>query len=89
MRDLPQGSAVPQASAPLYQSKADPHLRSARRKLLAGEVPSPVNPPSGCCFHTRCPYATERCRTEKPELKAYGDRMAACHRIGEAFMADL
>ena len=51
--------------------------------------PSPVNPPSGCCFHTRCPYATERCRTEKPELKAYGDRMAACHRIGEACMADL
>ena len=45
--------------------KADPHLRSAHRKLLAGEVPSPVNPPSGCCFHTRCPYATERCRTEK------------------------
>ena len=69
--------------------KADPHLRSAHRKLLAGEVPSPVNPPSGCCFHTRCPYATERCRTEKPELKAYGDRMAACHRIGEACMADL
>lgn len=69
--------------------KADPHLRSAHRKLLTGEVPSPVNPPSGCCFHTRCPYATERCRTEKPELKAYGDRMAACHRIGEACMADL
>ncbi len=63
--------------------QADPHLRGTHRKLLSGEVPSPVNLPGGCCFHTRCPYATERCRTEKPELKCYGDRMAACHRIGE------
>ena len=44
---------------------------------------SPVNLPSGCCFHTRCPYATERCRTEVPELREWDGRMVACHRAGE------
>ncbi|MEE0800175.1 MAG: oligopeptide/dipeptide ABC transporter ATP-binding protein [Gemmiger sp.] len=63
--------------------QADPHRRDEHRKVLSGEIPSPVDLPSGCCFHTRCPYATDRCRTERPVLKAYGDRMAACHRIGE------
>lgn len=48
--------------------QADPHRRNQHRRVLMGEVPSPVNLPSGCCFHTRCPYATERCRTEVPEL---------------------
>ena len=43
--------------------QADPHRRNQHRRVLMGEVPSPVNLPSGCCFHTRCPYATERCRT--------------------------
>ena len=47
--------------------QADPHRRNQHRRVLMGEVPSPVNLPSGCCFHTRCPYATERCRTEVPE----------------------
>jgi len=51
--------------------------------VLMGEVPSPVNLPSGCCFHTRCPYATERCRTEVPELREWDGRMVACHRAGE------
>ena len=41
------------------------------------------NLPSGCCFHTRCPYATERCRTEVPELRECDGRMVACHRAGE------
>ncbi len=59
--------------------QADPHLRSRERKVLAGEIPSPVNLPEGCCFHTRCPYATEECRRVKPELKSYGDRNCACH----------
>jgi peptide/nickel transport system ATP-binding protein len=43
-------------------------------------VPSPINPPKGCRFHTRCPYAFERCRTEEPELRLIGSaHLAACH----------
>ena len=63
---------------------ADPHRRNDDRSLLEGEIPSPVNPPSGCYFHTRCPYATEICRQKQPEMKDYGNgHLAACHRCGE------
>jgi peptide/nickel transport system ATP-binding protein len=50
------------------------------RMVLGGDVPSPINPPSGCRFHTRCPYAFDRCRTEEPVLtpRASGQE-AACH----------
>ena len=54
-----------------------------QRVILQGDVPNPVDPPGGCCFHTRCPYATERCRTEVPELREWDGRMVACHRAGE------
>jgi len=48
--------------------------------ILKGDVPSPINPPSGCHFHTRCPFVFDRCRTEEPELRASGgDRWVACH----------
>jgi oligopeptide/dipeptide ABC transporter ATP-binding protein len=54
------------------------------RILLQGEMPSALNPPSGCRFHTRCPYAIPRCRIEPPELLADGTRHAtACHRTAE------
>lgn len=46
----------------------DPAVRGRERIRLRGDLPSPVSPPSGCHFHTRCPLATERCRTESPEL---------------------
>ncbi len=46
----------------------DPHHKRERINLK-GELPSPMNPPSGCVFHTRCPYATEECSLQKPELK--------------------
>jgi oligopeptide transport system ATP-binding protein len=50
------------------------------RIVLEGEVPSPVAPPSGCRFHTRCPYATEICKIERPPLVDHGsNRFAACH----------
>ena len=50
------------------------------RGITAGEVPSPMNPPSGCRFHTRCPYAYERCRIEDPSLRHVGNGQAvACH----------
>ena len=57
----------------------DPDARR-ERIILRGEVPSPINPPSGCRFHTRCPYAFDRCRVEEPLLRSMGDgHMAACH----------
>lgn len=59
--------------------KANPHLRGQKRMLLTGEIPSPVTPPAGCRFHTRCPYATERCTQEEPQLKPVDGRMVACH----------
>ena len=56
--------------------------RARQRILLEGDIPSPVDPPKGCRFHTRCPYATERCRSEQPELKEYGPgHFAACHLL--------
>ncbi len=57
----------------------DPSLK--REKLvIEGDVPSPVNPPSGCHFHTRCPYAEERCRMETPALRELGSgHVVACH----------
>jgi peptide/nickel transport system ATP-binding protein len=48
--------------------------------ILQGDVPSPINPPSGCRFHTRCPYVFDRCRTEEPELRqSVEGQWAACH----------
>ncbi|MCP8940800.1 dipeptide ABC transporter ATP-binding protein [Alsobacter sp. SYSU M60028] len=55
-----------------------PGLR-AERKLLEGDIPSPANPPSGCRFHTRCPFAQARCREEEPALRDAGGREVACH----------
>ena len=61
----------------------DPVVTRARERLiLEGDIPSPINPPSGCKFHTRCPYATERCSQEIPEFKDYGGgHYAACHLL--------
>ncbi|HWH84251.1 MAG TPA: oligopeptide/dipeptide ABC transporter ATP-binding protein, partial [Burkholderiaceae bacterium] len=54
------------------------------RQVLGGELPSPVNPPSGCAFHQRCPFAIERCRVEVPVLRPLGGGVqVACHRVDE------
>jgi oligopeptide/dipeptide ABC transporter ATP-binding protein len=48
--------------------------------ILLGDVPSPINPPPGCRFHTRCPYAEERCRMEEPAMKEVRPgHFVACH----------
>ena len=57
----------------------NPRIKREKR-ILQGDVPSPVNPPSGCHFHTRCPYATERCMVEEPTLKQVSPgHSVACH----------
>jgi dipeptide transport system ATP-binding protein len=66
------------ASSPI----ADPSRRGQRIKLK-GELPSPLNPPSGCPFHPRCPVANERCRIEVPALKHLRGRLVACHAVEE------
>jgi oligopeptide/dipeptide ABC transporter ATP-binding protein len=58
----------------------DPAVRGKKRILLEGDVPSPIDPPSGCRFHTRCPYAEARCRTEKPIWREPAPgHWVACH----------
>lgn len=63
--------------------KADPAARFEEKLLLTGELPSPTDPPPGCRFHTRCPYATEHCRHEVPQLRPVAGRLVACHRAEE------
>ena len=59
--------------------RPDPTCRGREEDLLAGEIPSPVHPPSGCPFRTRCPYAQEICAQQVPPLEGAGDHQAACH----------
>ncbi len=55
-------------------------VRSTRYDAIEGEIPSPLNPPSGCHFHPRCPYATARCREEAPALREVSpNHLSACH----------
>jgi oligopeptide transport system ATP-binding protein len=59
---------------------ADPRrARANPAKPLGGELPSPIDPPSGCVFRTRCPYAIERCAQEVPVLRPVGENLVACH----------
>lgn len=63
--------------------QADPHTRNEEKKILTGEIPSPVNLPSGCRFHTRCPYATDQCRHMEPQMREVDGHQVACHYAGK------
>jgi len=65
----------------LFSAALPAHPDITREEIiLSGEIPSPINPPSGCRFHPRCPHATAICREQEPPLSSYGaGRLAACH----------
>jgi len=58
-------------------------MTGREREPVAGEVPNPINPPAGCGFHPRCPFANDRCRRERPELIDDGGTLVACHAVEE------
>ena len=65
---------------------ATPTVNAAARReriILKGELPSPLNPPAGCAFHTRCPLAMTVCARELPPLSPHGGRLAACHALDD------
>ncbi|TRX76204.1 peptide ABC transporter ATP-binding protein [Pseudomonas mangiferae] len=69
----PYTKALLSATPTIHPDPAKPKIK------IAGELPNPLNPPSGCAFHKRCPYATERCSVEIPPLRPLDGRHVACH----------
>ncbi len=67
----------------LLDTIPDINMTGRDRSPVAGEVPNPITPPSGCTFHPRCPHADARCRAERPELRHQGESLVACHAIEE------
>ncbi|MBS0223312.1 MAG: ATP-binding cassette domain-containing protein [Proteobacteria bacterium] len=71
----------------LLDTIPDLDMTGRQRVPVAGEVPSPINPPSGCSFHPRCPFANERCKLERPQLLPVEGGAVACHAIEEGRIA--
>ena len=69
----PYTQALLSATPAIHPDPLKPKIR------IAGELPNPLNPPEGCAFHKRCPYATERCAKEVPALRQVSTRQVACH----------
>ncbi len=67
----------------LLDAIPDLDMSGRARVPVAGEVPNPIDPPSGCHFHPRCPFAQDRCRREAPVLQRHGRRTVACHAVEE------
>ena len=94
-RPAEQGAAATIFASPLHPytrallaSTPSVDRRKERREdlLVRGDLPSPLSPPSGCAFNPRCPYATERCRRERPEHRPVAGRLVSCH-YAEEFLA--
>jgi peptide/nickel transport system ATP-binding protein len=67
----------------LLDAVPDLDMTGRARKPVEGEIPNPIDPPKGCAFHPRCPFANARCRAERPLLMAAGAALAACHGVEE------
>lgn len=67
----------------LLDAVPDLEMMGRERKEIEGEIPNPINPPSGCTFHPRCPLANERCKTETPKQIATATGFSACHAVEE------
>ncbi|MFT6304392.1 MAG: peptide/nickel transport system ATP-binding protein [Granulosicoccus sp.] len=67
----------------LLDAVPDLEMTGRERKQVEGEIPNPINPPSGCTFHPRCPFVSDRCKREVPKLQVYGTGVAACHAVEE------
>ncbi|MDE3738408.1 MULTISPECIES: peptide ABC transporter ATP-binding protein [Pseudomonas] len=71
----PYTKALLSATPAIHPDPSKPKIK------IAGELPNPLDPPSGCAFHKRCPYATERCKVEEPVLRLIDARQVACHNV--------
>jgi peptide/nickel transport system ATP-binding protein len=67
----------------LLDAVPDLDMSGRQRKPVEGEIPNPINPPSGCAFHPRCPHANARCRSERPQPMNSGTTLVACHAVDE------
>jgi peptide/nickel transport system ATP-binding protein len=68
----------------LLDTIPDLDMTGRQRTPVAGEVPNPISPPTGCAFHPRCPFANDRCKTERPEPKPNDTgSVTACHAVEE------
>jgi peptide/nickel transport system ATP-binding protein len=67
----------------LLDSIPDVAMSGRVRQPVQGDLPNPLQPPTGCSFHPRCPHAHERCRVERPALQAIGGVQVACHAAEE------
>ncbi len=68
----------------LLDTLPDLEFSGRQRTPVAGEVPNPIDPPPGCAFHPRCPFANDRCRVERPQLRTHDDgSRVACHALFE------
>jgi peptide/nickel transport system ATP-binding protein len=73
----------------LLDAIPDLEMSGRARIPVAGEVPDPIDPPSGCTFHPRCPHANERCRSEAPETITVDGIRLACRGVEERRIADI
>jgi dipeptide transport system ATP-binding protein len=81
--DVFERPAHPYTKALLASTPSLAGGRARGKAAVLGELPSPLDPPSGCAFHTRCPHAVPRCSSEEPALATFRGVRVACHRVAE------